>query len=1031
MPTLPTGTVTFLYTDIEGSTRLLQAIEERYTDVVAQQRRHIIDNVQAHTGVVVDAVGDTVFAVFAQAKDAAGAAMDVQRSMTAHPWPPDGRVRVRMGLHTGEPHRVEAGYVGIDVHRAARICAAGHGGQILLSRTTHELIAHDLPPGVTMRNLGQHRLKDLARPLHLYQLVVPDLPSDFPPLRTLSILPNNLPSMLTSFVGRERELADIKERLSRNRLVTLVGVGGCGKTRLALQVAADLFDVYPDGVWLVELTTLTDPALISHTVSAILGLREEPGRPILQILIDYLRSKRLLLVTDNCEHLLRETAGLTHTLLHACPTLHILATSREPLHVKGEVTYRVTSLRVPETSDISVEQLLKYEAAQLFIDRAVPVLPSFTLPPERAKIVATICRRLDGIPLAIELAASRVRALSLEQIAERLDDRFRLLTGRFRVDVPQHQTLQATMDWSHDLLSPREQVALRRLSVFSGGLTLEAAEEVCGSDPLADAEIFDLITYLVDKSLVQYQPEDTRYDLLETVREYAWNKLQEAGEVDKVSARHLAFFVNLSEAAGMRLRTDEAARWLDRIEVEHENLRGALRSSMDGDEVASAARIGGAVWWFWLVRGHWSEGRDWLERILKRIDQATIRAKLLNGAATLAYFQRDVERAHALASEALSFCRSAEDSTGAAYALCLLAEIERARGRYDRAVALGEQSVTLFQAVGDTWGGAFSRLALGFTIERDDRERAVSLLEESLRLFRAVGDPWGILRALVRLGRVARVRGDFARAEALFNECRELAEQLRDNWEIASALVNLGQVARMTGHYNQAQKLLERSLTLFERLGDKDMITYPQEELALLMLYEGNGERATRLLTDAVALSRQPGADKLGLAVCLLRLGFVRQVAGASKEARALIEESLALCRDLHEKIGIASCLSDLGRLSLSEGALQEAARLQQESLILRQEFGSKHGVAECLERMATIAVAQSDHTRAARLLGAADAIRKSIDIPLAPTERFDHAQTVGTARSELGEAAFTTAWSEGLEMTLDHAVDYALAGTR
>lgn len=1029
MPTLPTGTVTFLYTDIEGSTRLLQALEEQYADVVAEQRRQVIEGVQSHVGVVVDAVGDNVFAAFARAKDAAAAAVEIQRSIVTYHWPTSGPVRVRMGLHTGEPVRVEAGYVGIDVHRAARIGAAGHGGQILLSQTTRELIADELPLGAHLRDLGQHRLKDLARPLHLYQLSVPDLPSDFPSLKTLSVLPNNLPNLLTTFVGRDREMADIKEKLKRNRLVTLVGIGGGGKTRLALQVAADLLDTYPDGVWLAELTTLTDAALISHTAASILGIREEPGRPILQTLLDYLKPRKLLLILDSCEHLLRETAGLAHTVLHASPNLHILATSREPLHVKGEATYLVSSLRVPDTSAVTDEQLVEFEATQLFIDRAVAVLPTFTPQGEKAETVATICRRLDGIPLAIELAASRIRALSLEQIAERLDDRFALLIGP-RVDDPQHQTLQATMDWSYDLLSPHEQVAMRRVAVFHGGFTLDAADRVCGDELLDSAEMLDLVTNLVDKSLIQYQHEKARYDLLETVRQYAWNRLQKAGETQQVRARHLDFFLNLAETADLHLRTAEAAAWLDRIEVEHDNLRAALRWSFERADVASAARIGAAGWWFWLVRGHWSEGLDWLDRILRGIGQAAIRAKILNGAAMLAEYQSDYERAEAFADEALAFCQGLNDNPGVAHALGSLAEIQRARGEYDLVVALAERSIALFHAVGDLWGGAFSRLVLGSTIERDDRSRAVSLLEESLRLFRIVGDPWGTVNALTRLGRTARAQGDYARAAALFTECRVLSEQLRDDRGVAAALAQLGFVMRMRGDYDIARKLVTQSLALFERLGHKSLSTYPQAELAVLELYEGHGETAARLLKEAVDICRQSAGDKLGLAACLNRLGVVRQVEGALEEARALYKESLTYFRDLHDKLGMASCLSDLGKLHLSEGIPEDAARLQRESLVLRSEFGTNHGVAECMERIAAIAAKRSDYTRAARLFGAANSTRENIGVPLPPTERSDRERSIGAVKSELGDTEFTAAWLEGRALKLEQAIDYALEVT-
>lgn len=1027
MPMLLTGTVTFLYTDIEGSTRLLQALGEQYVQVVSQQRRRVIDIVRSHEGDVVDAYGDMVFTAFARAKDAAEAAVEVQRSIAAYPWPAGSQVRIRIGVHTGEPMRVESGYVGIDVHRAARICAAGHGGQILLSGTTRGLIVDDLPQSAGLRDLGQHRLKDLARPLHLYQLVVPDLPSQFPPLKSLTLLPNNLPSLLTSFVGRQQEMEDIKQMLSRSRLVTLTGMGGGGKTRLALQVAAELLDTYPDGVWFVELTSLTDPALITHTVISTLGLREEPGRPVLQTLLDYLESRRPLLIMDNCEHLLRESAGLAHTLLLACPNLHILATSREPLHVPGEAAYRISSLQVPDSSEIAAGQLVEFEAAQLFIDRAVTVRPSFKLSQKNARTIATICRRLDGIPLAIELAASRSRALSLEQIAERLKDRFALLTEHGRVDIPQHQTLQAVMDWSHDLLSPRERTVLRRLSVFIGGFALEAAEQVC-QNGLGIAEVLDPLTHLVDKSLVQYQPDTDRYDLLETVRQYAWARLHEAGETDQVAARHLAFFLRVAESAEIHLRSAEALTWLDRVEAEHDNLRASLRWTLERGSGAGASRIGGALWWFWLVRGYWSEGRDWLERVLPKVGPGRLRAKLLTGAAMLAFYEGEYERAAALAQEALTLCRALPDRAGAAHALCLFGEIVRARGEYDRAVAFGEESVALFQEVKDSWGSAFSRLALGITIERDEPARAAALFEESLRLFRTAGDPWGILNTLSRLGRIARARGDFSRAEQLYRESRVLSEELRDNWGIAAALVNLGRIARVRGNYVEARELLERSLTLFERLGDKSYVTYALEELGSLTIYEGDSQHAIQLLTRTLSLARQREGDKLGLAVCLHRLGFAKYVEGNLEDARTLLEESLSLFRDLHEKLAIAVCLSDLGKILLNQGAREEAARLQKESLALRTEFGAKFGIAECLERIATIAGVKGASERAAQLVAAADAIRESIGVPLPPTERPDHERTIAVAASALGETSYARAWSEGRSMTLEQAIDYALA---
>lgn len=1028
MPGPPAGTVTFLFTDIEGSTRLVQSLGDRYAQILADHRKVLVGIIEHHDGYVVDAHGDSVFAAFPRATDAAAAAIEAQRAMAAGQSQEDAALRVRMGLHTGEPLLVEGGYVGIDVHRAARICAAGHGGQILVSGTTRELIADDLPLDTGFSDLGHHRLKDLARPLQLFQLVTADLPGDFPALRSLSTFPNNLPNLLTSFVGRRQELADVKQLLTSGRLVTLTGVGGCGKTRLALQIAAELLESFPDGIWLADFTLVTDPALIEHAVIAALGIREEPARPIQQTLLDYLGPKKLLLLLDNCEHLLRASAGLSHVLLQSCPNLRILATSREPLGVMGETIYRMSPLAVPTDPAAPLETLTQFEATQLFVDRAVAVFPKFKLDAVNAKAAATICRRLQGIPLAIELAASRVRFMPVDQISERLQHKFTILADHGQVAMPQHRTLQAVMDWSYDLLSEREQKMLRRLSVFAGGFTLDAADEVCGGDAIRAPEVLDLLALLVDKSLVLYQPDQIRYGLLEMVRQYAWEKLQDAEESEAVRARHLRFYLSLAETAEKHLRGAEAIAWLDRLDGEHDNLRAALRwAAVESQDMGSAFRLAGALWWFWLVRGHWSEGRDWLERMLEQSAPAVLRVKVLAGAATLAHYQRDYARATVFSNESLALCRRLNDTLGIAHALSRLAEVARARGDYERAVALGEDSVALFQEARDPWGEALARLLLGITIERDGRERAEALFEQSLSLFRTVGDPWGRLNALGRLGRIARVRGDLTHARELYSECLTISERLGDLWGVAAALVNLGMAARGQGDYNRAQEQLERSLELFRKLGDRSLTTYALEELGLLAIYAGNSSQAVELLTQAVEISRGLGGDKLGLAVCLQRLGLAMHIQGNNQRARTLLEESLPLYRELHESIGIAACLSDLGKVLLHMGLPEEAARLQTESLRLRKAYDARPGVTECLERMGAVAGARGEYGRAVRLIAAAEVARAAIGIPLPPPERADHDRTLAAAQTKLGSNEFEATLAEGHRMTLDQAFSYAL----
>ena len=512
MSALPDGTVTFLLTDVEGSTALWERSSEAMQAALARHDAIMADVVGRHNGIVVKSrgEGDSIFAVFGLARDAVAAAAELQRTLQTEPWPTETQLRVRMALHTGEAELRDGDYFGSVVNRAARLRAVAYGGQILLSQATEQLVQDHLAADLGLYDLGEHRLRNLERPERIFQLTAPDLPRESRPLLTLDTLPNNLPTQLTSFVGREREIAEVRALLSTVRLLTLVGSGGAGKTRLSLQVAAGLVDRYPDGVWLVELAALADPTLVPQTVAAALGVRDPGARSLTAVLAEHLQSKQILLVLDNCEHLVGACAELADALLHASPGLRILATSREALGIAGETTWRVPSLLLPDPRQLpTADRLLAFEAVRLFIERAVAAAPGFTITNANAPAVVQICQRLDGIPLAIELAAVRVKVLTPEQIAARLDDRFRLLTAGSRTALPRQQTLRALVDWSHELLTEPERLLFRRLSVFAGGWTLEAAEAVCADDASSGAqqaldafEILDLLALLVDKSLV-------------------------------------------------------------------------------------------------------------------------------------------------------------------------------------------------------------------------------------------------------------------------------------------------------------------------------------------------------------------------------------------------------------------------------------------------------------------------------------------------------------------------------------------------
>lgn len=875
MKNLPTGTVTFLFTDIEGSTRLLQHLEKHYAEALMDCRGILRAAIQEWGGREVNSQGDALLAAFPRARDALIAAIAAQRGLAEHRWPGDAVMQVRMGMHTGEPQVLSDDYVGIDVHRAARIAGAGHGGQIILSDTSQALIAKNLPDGVTLRDLGEHRLKDLVHPLHLFQVALEDLPADFPPLRTLTVLPNNLPHQLSSFVGRTRQAAEISRLLSRTRLVTLTGTGGCGKTRLALHVAAGLVHEFPDGAWLVELGALSDSKLIPQAVMSALHIPQRPGAPPGDVLSDYLQSKSLLLLLDNCEHLAEACARLVDTVLRVCPDLRILATSREALRVAGESTYRVPSLSLPDIEEgSSVESVIASEAVLLFVDRAKAASTTFDITAQNAATVACLCRRLDGIPLAIELAAARANALSPEQILARLGDRFRLLTGGQRTSPARHQTLQAAMDWSYDLLSDSERALARRLAVFAGGWTLGAAEQVCSEPPISAAEVPALLAQLVDKSLVamERQGEEARYWLLETVRQYLQKAAAEAQEMERTRRRHRDWYAELADTAERECVGRQQSFWCDRLELEHDNFRAALDWSLiDCADSGVALHLAGALYPLWYLRGHFTEGREWLERALSRSAAAPpfARAKALHTAGWLAQVQLDDVRAVELAEENLALQRQLGDTQGTARALILFGAATQNRGDYETARQHLEQGLTASRKLGDTVGMGIALNNLGQVARRRrDYAAARSAYEEALALRRDMGDEGGTAVQLDNLGRVAMYEGQWDRAEALLAEAVTIRHRLGFKWGIATSLTGLAAVAAERGMPERAARLLGAAEALLGTLGaylyKSDRLDYERtvtrlqasmDETALRMA-KARGQAMT--LTETIAYIGSP-----------------------------------------------------------------------------------------------------------------------------------------------------------------------------
>ncbi len=899
-----------LFTDIEGSTTSVRALgTDRWEAVLEIHSGIVRDALARHGGTEVRTEGDAFFAVFTSPTEAVAAAVAAQRAFAATTWPHGAAVRVRMGLHTGEtrPASAAAGadYVGLEVHRAARIAAAGHGGQVLVSDTTEALVRDELPNGLALRDLGEHRFKDLAQPRRIYGLVIDGLADAFPPLRSLDAIPNNLPTQPTSFIGREKELAMAQALFARSPLVTLTGQGGTGKTRLALHLAADSLDHYAGGAWLVELASVSDPGAVATAVAAVLRITERPTGATTDLIIDSLRDQRLLLVLDNCEHLIAASAALVNALLRSCPQLKILATSREALGVPGESLFSVPSMGVPADDRLlGLEELRGYEAIRLFVDRCLAQLPDFALTTENAADVARICRRLDGIPLALELAAARIRSLSVAEIAQRLNDRFRLLTGGSRTVVARQQTLRALIDWSYDLLADAERRLLRRLAVFVRGWDLEAAESVCAGDGLESGAILDLLAHLVDKSLVQKQDRGgiARYTMLESVREYAREKLVDAGEAEVQRDRHLDYFFHFVVDAPQWNSDSPTAL---RAAEDFENLQAALEriqadpAGRERELLFLGSILGPAV-----TRGRVADLLRSLTDALARSDPAARtlgRARALLAAGGLRQMQGEEFIDRHLAEEAVALLRALGEKHELAFALLVFARAllpdEAAAERTVR------EARALLDEAGDRWSQAFVSFLLGdAALERGNYAAAVRLHTESLALFREIGEQNYASNALLSLGRLACVAGDHGKARALVEEALAIRRRRRvgDNrWVVAIALNSVAEVVRCAGDPPAGKASLEEALRYGRELRDDAVVRWSLHNLGHVALHTGDLRTAATRFGESLALRRRAGPS-LNVAAGLAGLAAVAVRAGSLVEAARLHGAIAAMLDSTH-----------------------------------------------------------------------------------------------------------------------------------
>ena len=749
---LPIGTVTFLFTDIEGSTRLLQALGADYRDVLERHAVIVRRVIAEHDGVEVSTEGDAFFAVFRSVAGAVAAAVSAQRALAQEHWPGGHPVRVRMGLHTGEGRLGGDSYVGLDVHRAARIAAAGHGGQVLLSAASRVLVETTLPEGVTLRDLGSHRLKDLDQSEHLAQLMIPGLDGHFPAIRSLES-PSNLPEELTTFVGRQSEVDEARRILATTRLLTLTGPGGTGKTRLAIRVAAGLGSTFDDGVFFVDLSSLTDPALVGATVARTLGLSEQPQRPIFELLKEHLEPRQLLLVLDNFEHLL-PAREVIQQLLAAAPRLKALVTSRSTLNLSGEQEFSVPPLTLPDPGAVGdLERASQYEAVALFIERARAARPAFSITNESAQAVAEICVRLDGLPLAIELAASRIRMLEPGEILARLEQRLPLLTTGAS-NLPERQrTLRGAIGWSYELLDPPQQLLFGRLAIFAGGCTLEAGEAICNPGGELGLDTLDGMASLVDHSLVRRRAEagETRFGMLETIREYARDRLEADRNPQQIGRRHILYFRDLAELGERHFLGPDQISWLDRFESEHDNVRAAVSRAVDTGQADEGLQLAAALWRFWFQRGYLREGRASLEKLLGlQPDGVTAaRAKAFGALGGLTYWLTDADATQFAYESASRLYRELGDREAEAEAMYNLAFVPVMRGDLNASRERFEQSLVKARDTGRADLVAKNQLSLGIALrEAGDPKAAMSMLEEAVSVFREADDrfqlAWGL-----------------------------------------------------------------------------------------------------------------------------------------------------------------------------------------------------------------------------------------------------------------------------------------------
>lgn len=1052
---IPSGNVTFLFTDIEGSTKLSQKFPDSLSAALNKHNEILNKVIESYNGFVFKKIGDAYCCAFEKAEDAVKAAVEAQIDLANEKWD-ESVIKVRMGIHSGNAEWNGNDYMCfITLARAARVMSAAYGEQILISNDAYENYFHHksaaggtkpqrkndtdtdnnvmslcdlVVDNLSFRDLGERRLKDVIQPIRLFQIVAKGLREDFPPLKTLDARPNNLPIQLTNFIGREDDMKITKQLLKDSRLLTITGTGGAGKTRLSLQTGADMIDDFANGVWFLELAAISDPDSVPIAFINIFGLKEEPRKTPEETLKGYLKDKEILIILDNCEHLIEVCAEITEKLLLYCPGLKIIATSRELLNIAGEQIYKIPPLTLPDLNkNDSPDQLSQYESVRLFIERALGVNPKFRINKKNAPAIAGICSYLDGIPLAIELAAAKIKVLSPEKIYERLDDSFNLLSGGKRTALPRQQTLKALIEWSYDLLTHTEKTLWSRLSVFSCGWTLEAAEEICSDETINKYEILKHLTGLSEKSIIIYDESKERYKLIETIKKYGREKLENENEI---FSKHLDYFSTLVQKAIPELKGDNVKLWLDIFEADHNNFLSAIEWGVKNKEVEKGAIVAIALGIFWEIRGQYTTGIRIIEIILHKQAELSkdTKANLLNLSGNLHRYQGNFDSARKIFEESMTIKREIGDKQGISTAIINLGTLAFSQGDFEKAKKFFEESIAIKRELGDKIGIAGSMNNLGgLAFSQGEYKHAKKFYMESLAIRKEIGDKQGIAASLNNLGGLELYQGNYKKAKKFFEESLVIKREFKDKKGIATLLGNLGTVAKTQGDYVQTRKIYEESLSVFREIGDKKGIADFLNNLGDLAGIQRDYVKAKKFYEESLPVFREIG-DKQGIASSLSNLGNMVNLVGDYEQAKKFIKESLAIFMEIGDKYGVASSISNLGRAALSQREYELAKKYLKECLDIQLEIGDKKGIADTLNYMGNVAFGLEDFKNAIILMNAAEKEFESLGAVLGVEDQKIKDQNIAKIREELTEEKFEKYRKEGMKMTVEEAVQLAVS---